>query len=154
MLVVLADSCGSQTVILMGFQEIHKTLSEQFWYYSILQWSNILSLWETVIYYNGVIHLTGTATRKLYLLTPLVRGKNPKMLLKMQQNDLKRMQQSCSIWSYSKKTCSAVSRSGQRTSWQNLQNCRSFWTFKKIQFWKEACCHTFNKYTKMVVQHG
>jgi len=27
---VLADSCGLQTLILKGFQEIHKTLSEEF----------------------------------------------------------------------------------------------------------------------------
>ena len=72
---MLAESCGSQMVILKGFQKIHKTLSEEFKYYSILQWSNILSLWETLIYYNGVIQLTGTATRKLYLLTPLVSEK-------------------------------------------------------------------------------
>jgi hypothetical protein len=73
LLEVLADSYDSQMVILKSFQEIHKTLSQGFQYHSILQWSNILSLWETVIYYKGVIPLTGTATRKLYLLTPLVR---------------------------------------------------------------------------------
>lgn len=60
------------------------------------------------------------------------------MLIKTQQHYLKRIQQSRIIWSYSKKDCSAVSRSEQRTSWQNLQNCERFWTFKKTEFIKKC----------------
>lgn len=73
-------------------------------------------------------------------MNPTGKRRNPETLLKSQQNYLKRMQQSCIIWSCWQKnwkSC-ADSRSRHRTLGQNLQHCRSFCTSNKRYFEKKC----------------